>query len=55
MRTSSARSGPFGRILTLGCCELSTQTYLYNPSIQPSLDGLVVNWMVNSLYGPYQL
>ena len=50
---------PFGMFLTLGCCELkesvSTQTYLHNPSIQHSLECLVINWMVNSHYGPYQL
>ena len=50
---------PFGRFYILGCCELkevvSTQTYLYNPSIQPSRECLVINWMVNSCYGPYQL
>ena len=50
---------PFDRFFILGCCELkevvSTQTYLYNPSIQPSRECLVINWMVNSCYGPYQL
>ena len=47
---------PFSRFLTLGCCELkekvSTRTYLYNHSIQPSLECLAINWMVNSRYGP---
>ena len=50
---------PFGRFSTLRRCEfkeqVSTQTYLYNPSIQPSLEFLVINWMVNSRYGPYHL
>ena len=50
---------PFGRFLTLGCWELkeyvSTQTYLYNPSMQPSLECLVINWMVNSGYRPHQI
>ena len=50
---------PFGRFYILGCCELkevvSTQTYLNNPSMQPSRECLVINWMVNSCYGPYQL
>ena len=49
--------GPFGRSLTLGCCDLkeyvNIQTYVYNPSIQPSSECLVINWMVNSRYGPY--
>ena len=46
-------------ISILGCCELkevvSTQTYLYNPSIQRSRECLVINWMVNFCYSPYQL
>ena len=49
---------PFGRFLTLGCCDselVSTQAYLYNPSVQPSYECLVKNWMVNSCYGSYQL
>ena len=62
-RTQSAliqlERSPFGRFLTLGCCELknqvSTQTYLFNPSIQASLECLIINWMLNSRYGPYQL
>ena len=45
--------------LTLGCSELkeqvSTQTYIYNSSLQPSRECLVINWMLNSHYGPYHL
>ena len=50
---------PFGRFYILGCCELkevvSSQAYLYNPSVQPSCECLVINWIVNSCYGPHQL
>ena len=57
--TVNININPFGRFFILGCCELkeevSTQTYLYNLSIQPSRECLVINWMVNSCYGPYQL
>ena len=39
-----------GNFLTLWCCELkelvSTQTYLYNPSVQPSLECLVINYQL---------
>ena len=45
--------------VTQGCCELkeeiSTRTYVCNPSIQPSPECLVINWIVNSRYGPYHL
>ena len=47
---------PFGRLFNpemLRNKELvSTQTYVCNPSIQPSRECLVINWMANSRYGP---
>ena len=54
-----SEGSPFGRFLTVGYCELkeyvSTWTYLYNLTIQHCLECLVINWMKNSVYGPFQL
>ena len=35
--------------------QVNTLTCLYNPSIQTSRECLVINWMVNSHYGRYQI
>ena len=47
---SVGRENLLGNFLTLWCCELkelvSTQTYLYNPSVQPSLECLVINYQL---------
>ena len=43
-----------GMLQVEGILELSTQTYFYNPSMQPSCECLVISWMVNFGYGGYQ-
>ena len=48
---------PFGWLFNPGMLRdegvVSTQTFVYNPSIQPSRECLIFSWMVNSHYGLY--